>query len=195
VLNGYKIFIDPGHGGWDPGAVNSTLDLRESDVALDIGKHVRDRLNGYGATTEMSRETDVALGSTKSEDLKARTDASNEFGADIFVSVHSNGSDNTSANGIETYRHPDSSSLVEDLANSVHKELISRLGLSDRGVKTGDFFVIDPANVNAWAILPEVGFITNMDDANKLNDPEFRKTAGYAIADGIKNFADSLPPK
>ncbi|USG64968.1 N-acetylmuramoyl-L-alanine amidase [Brevibacillus ruminantium] len=191
-----KVFVDPGHGGWDPGATNGTL--KEKDLTLVIGKHVRDRLKALGATTQMSRETDIALGTDKAADLKARTTASNNFGASIFVSVHINSGGGT---GLETWKHDNSSRYTGDLATAVQKRMVASLGLPDRKVKSapsgrnGDnIYVIDPANNKAWAVLAEVGFIDHATDKEKLQSSQFLKDAGYAIADGINSFVNTLPP-
>ena len=179
----YKIFIDPGHGGTDPGAVNGSF--YEKDFVLDIAKHVRDRLASFGVQTRMSRETDVSL------TPQQRSQASNAFGANIFVSVHNNSSTNTSANGLETWKHDNSSHYVASLAKFVNDSMVARLGRTNRFVKScpserggSNIYVIDPAYTNAWAILPEVLFISNASDLEQLKSTTFRKNAGYAIADG-----------
>ncbi len=187
----YKIYIDPGHGGSDPGAVNGQY--FEKDFALDIAKHVRDKLSSYGAQTRMSRETDIY------PTLQARVDGSNSFGADIFVSIHCNAGGGT---GIETWEHDDSSSFNNQLAQSVQNRLISELKVSNRGVRSApsqrggkNIFVIDPSEINAWAILPEIMFMDTSSDLEKLKSSTFRRDAGHAIADGIVNFIYTLPPK
>ncbi len=92
-----RIVIDPGHGGHDPGAMNSD-GTREKDVVLDIGlklaKKIRDDL---GIDVVMTRSTDVFI------PLEERTAIANKVNADLFVSIHANASLNKSASGIETY--------------------------------------------------------------------------------------------
>ena len=91
------IVIDPGHGGKDPGAVSES-GLQEKELVLDISKQLKSLLESSGAYhVFMTRETDVYL------PLKDRTAFANQKGADVFISVHINSSENSSARGIETY--------------------------------------------------------------------------------------------
>lgn len=92
----YKVVIDAGHGGKDPGAI--AYGLEEKDVVLDVAKRVRE---------ELGRRNDVEVILTRSTDtfleLSERTDIANQRDADLFVSVHANASRNTRARGLETY--------------------------------------------------------------------------------------------
>jgi len=72
-----KIFIDPGHGGNDPGAVANGM--RESDIALEISLHLNEILLGAGPEPRLSRGTDMR---------PAQREAANTWGADLLVSIH-----------------------------------------------------------------------------------------------------------
>ncbi|MBN4067895.1 MAG: N-acetylmuramoyl-L-alanine amidase [Alkaliphilus sp.] len=190
-ISGYKIFIDPGHGGGDSGAQSGDKKHSEKTFVLDMSKHLRDRLEAYGVQTMMSRESDVGL------TLRERTEQSNNYAAHIFVSMHCNAGGGT---GIETWIHDNSSGFAQQLAQKVQASMISKLKVRDRGVKkapsgrtAGNIFVVDPRNVNAWSILPEVLFMDHTDDITKLKSPTFLKDAAYAIADGIIGFINTLP--
>ena len=90
-----KIFIDPGHGGTDPGAVGNGL--LEKDLTLSISLKIRNLLNGYENTqVKLSRDKDITLS------LKERTDMANAWGADYLLSVHINAGGGT---GYEDFRH------------------------------------------------------------------------------------------
>lgn len=190
ALNGYKIFIDAGHGGTDAGAVYGSL--YEKNLALDIAKRLQTKLNALGATTQMSRTGDTF------PTLAARANASNNFGAHIFVSVHINSGGGT---GVETWVHDNSTSYTNSLATYVNNRMAIELGASNRGVKKApsqrnnqNIYVIDPANTNAWAILPEVLFIDNATDRAKLQNSTYLQKAADAIATGINSFVATLPP-
>lgn len=190
ALNGYKIFIDAGHGGTDAGAVYGSL--YEKNLALDIAKRLQTKLNALGATTQMSRTGDTF------PTLAARVNASNSFGAHIFVSVHINAGGGT---GVETWVHDNSSSYTNSLATYVNNRMAIELSASNRGVKKApsqrngqNIYVIDPANINAWAILPEVLFIDNATDRAKLQNSTYLQKAADAIATGINSFVATLPP-
>src|SRR5690625_4127057 len=89
-----KIFIDPGHGGADPGATANGL--REKNLCLSLALKLRDILNQEyaGHTLRLSREADTTV------TLKQRTNMANSWGADYFVSIHINAGGGT---GSESY--------------------------------------------------------------------------------------------
>ena len=162
-----KIFIDPGHGGKDPGAVWENL--KESDLVLDIALQIKLflehlRLQDYLSRKNLlecrlSRHTTIADVS-----LPERTKLSNELGSDIFISLHINAAKNIKATGVETYHFIDSL-LGRKLAKSIHKRLIStfRDVFKDRGIKENKtFFVLK--HTQCPAVLLELGFLTNRND-------------------------------
>ena len=90
-----RIVVDPGHGGKDAGAVRGRY--REKDWNLAVGKELAKLLKKGGFDVKMTRDTDtfIALGD--------RAKISNNFKADLFVSIHTNASKNTKANGFQVY--------------------------------------------------------------------------------------------
>lgn len=91
-----KVFINPGHapnGVPDPGAVNEETGLRESDVALAVGKSAASYLNAAGVETEL----------LQSDSLYEICETANSSDADIFVSIHCNAAEAEEANGTETW--------------------------------------------------------------------------------------------
>lgn len=90
-----KVFLNPGHapnGHPDPGAVNEETGLRESDVALAVGKSAASYLNAAGVETEL----------LQSDSLYEICETANSSDADIFVSIHCNAAEAEEANGTET---------------------------------------------------------------------------------------------
>jgi N-acetylmuramoyl-L-alanine amidase len=92
----FKVVLDPGHGGKDPGAVGAG-GVAEKDVVLEIALQLRERLGADGLDVVLTRDTDVFL------PLEERTARANAEQADLFVSIHTNASANPSLSGIETY--------------------------------------------------------------------------------------------
>ena len=91
-----RIVIDPGHGGHDPGAMNSGL--TEADLVLDVGLRLEKLLLAQpGVEVVMTRRTNVFV------PLEERTGIANRAGADLFLSIHANASQDERARGIETY--------------------------------------------------------------------------------------------
>ncbi|MBI5183131.1 MAG: N-acetylmuramoyl-L-alanine amidase, partial [Nitrospinae bacterium] len=93
----HKIVIDPGHGGKDPGAIGKG-GIEEKNVVLDIAKRLKGIMEKEGNyKVILTREKDVFI------PLEERTFIANEKEADIFISIHTNASDHSLVNGIETY--------------------------------------------------------------------------------------------
>jgi N-acetylmuramoyl-L-alanine amidase len=179
ALLGKTIVLDPGHGDHDAGA--SANGLKEKNVVLDVGLRTRTKMINAGAKIVMTRSDDSFLSLTQ------RTTISNNSGADSFISIHSNAAESPSAHGSEVYYNtafsgPESKRLAEE----IQKELVKRIGTSDRGEKTANFQVIKYTRIPS--ILVELGFITNSDDAAKLGSSTYRQKAADAIFYGTINF-------
>jgi N-acetylmuramoyl-L-alanine amidase len=92
----FRIAVDPGHGGQDPGAIG-VGGVQEKDVVLAIALQLRDRLQAVGFDVVLTRDTDVFI------PLEERTARANTEQADLFVSIHGNASVNERLSGVETY--------------------------------------------------------------------------------------------
>ena len=145
-----KIFINPGHDiDLDSGAVNLNTGRRECDVARDAGKLLACYLQtaGYEVRT------------LQNDDLGLVCETSNEWGADIFVSLHCNAF-NTQARGTETLYK---SFNGQRLANDIQSQIIRSINTVDRGVKERqDLWVLN--GTDATAVLVEMAFIDNDED-------------------------------
>jgi N-acetylmuramoyl-L-alanine amidase len=183
-----KIAIDPGHGGKDPGAVGPS-GLREKDVALTVAKKVAEYLQSASIPVKMTRTSDVYV------ELKDRAKIANSFGADYFVSLHCNAFTSPTACGTETYCYK-RGGKGEILAKAIQDELIAAIGLTDRGVKEGNFYVLRETNMPA--ALTELAFISNPNEEKLLASAEFQNKCALAIAKGIGkviNVQINIPSK
>ena len=178
-----KIFLDAGHGGTDPGAVNQGLNLKESDVNLDTTLRLNRILQNRGYLTKLSRTTDVFVS------LQDRAKMANDWGADYFISVHSNASVNPSVGGTETLYYSNNSPGHE-LAIEVQNQLILQNGLQDRGVIPRPGLAVLRLT-RMPAILAELAFISNPQEAILLSSPEFRQRSAQGIADGLTQYINS----
>ncbi|TPE68012.1 hypothetical protein AMD02_015740 [Halalkalibacterium halodurans] len=169
-----KIFLDPGHGGRDPGAVANGL--QEKDLVLTISKQIRDILTSEfnGVEVTMSRESDRFLSLTE------RANAANRWGADYFCSIHINAGGGT---GFETFIHDSRSPKSVAYQNVVHPEILTTMGVRDRGKKAANFAVLRLTNMPA--ILTENLFIDNPSDAKLLKDPVFLQQVARGHVEGI----------
>ncbi len=173
----YKVFIDPGHGGKDPGAVVG--DAYEKTINLDIALKVEALLKAKGVDVEMSRDTDVYL------TLSNRAQKANNYSADAFVSIHANAASNLYADGVETFHGP-YSITGQGLATNIQTNMVSYTGAKNRGVKSGYYVVLQEASMPA--ALVEVGFMTNPIELNNLLTNSYQQSLARAIADGIYKY-------
>ncbi len=169
----YTIFLDPGHGGSDPGAVYNGRQEKDDTlaIALAVGKYLEE----YGFPVIYSRTEDVY------ESPYRKAEKGNASGADIFISIHRNSSPIPNQySGVE--------SLVYNewlpagtIATNINRQL-EKVGYKNLGVNPRPNLVV-LRDSNAPAVLVEVGFLNN-DSDNALLDSQFDATA-RAIADGI----------
>ena len=178
-----KIYIDPGHGGTDPGSIGNAL--QEKNFTLQIATRIRDILVAEyeNVSTRMSRIGDV----TRS--LSQRTNDANAWGADFFLSVHINAGGGT---GFESYIYPGLSTPTKTYQNIIHEEIIKLVDFRDRGEKTANFHVLRETRMPA--LLTENGFIDTVADANKLKSSSFIETIARGHVNGIAKCFN-LPKK
>ncbi len=170
-----EVVIDPGHGGYDPGAKNNGI--YEKDIALDVAKRVKKYLNKAGYYVVMTRETD------KTVSLKQRVAITNKAKPDLFLSIHVNSSKNPNIKGVETHWYTPQSRA---LAMQVQDELVNKLVTPDRGIKNSRFYVLD--HTKTPSVLAEIGFISNDIEMYQLMTDERREATAKAIADGIIKY-------
>ena len=174
----YKIALDAGHGGSDPGAVYKGR--QEKEDTLDLTLAVGDILKKNGIDVYYTRTTDEY-----ETPFKKATDANNS-GADLFVSIHRNSSENPNQySGVETLVYSDTG-LKAEVARNINNQL-EDAGFKNLGVDERKNLVV-LKRTKMPAVLVEAGFINN-DKDNYLFDEEFDSIA-QAIADGI---LESIP--
>jgi N-acetylmuramoyl-L-alanine amidase len=175
------VFIDPGHGGSDPGAVGNGI--QEKDINLKVSLKIRDRLNQYkDVKVVMSRDTD------KTMSLKERTDKANQSNADLLISVHVNASTSTSASGYETFVYTSVPSSTVAFQNVLHAEMTRLIGksINDRGKKSANFHMLRESNMTA--ALTENLFISNKRDSEWLKKDEFLSLLALGHVNGVVKF-------
>ena len=170
----YRVVIDPGHGGRDPGAIGLG-GLQEKRVVLSISLEVAKRLQKQGMTVTVTRSGDRFVS------LKSRVALAEKAQANAFVSIHANAisRNQTAVNGLETYYY----STGYRLARSIHRSILSRLKVRDRGTKRARFYVLRKTSMPA--VLVEVGFVTGSIDSRNLASTSYRQRMAEAIANGI----------
>ena len=173
----YKVFIDPGHGGYDNGAVQNGV--LEDEINLQISQKIEAKLKAKGVQVKMSRYDDTYLSLTQ------RSRMANNWGSDIFVSIHQNSTTSSSANGIETYYYS-SRQDSRELATEIQNDLIKATNAVNRGVKTANYSVIQTARMSSNLV--ECGFISNPTEAKNLSSSSYQDKVAEGIVNGIMEY-------
>ena len=163
-----KIYIDQGH---NPNAPNTGAEgngVREQDITYEVGVSLARLLDqNPNLETRLSRPTrGTQLGTSNASSLRARVEDANSWGADYFISIHTNASVSPNATGTEVlvYRSP---SPAANLAEDVLQGVVDASGFPNRGVKQRPgLYVLRKTNMPA--ILVELGFISNPQEASLM---------------------------
>ena len=191
------VFLDPGHGGRDPGAVYNGL--REKDLNMSIYRKLRSELEKLGYTVLTSRDSDVYV-----DYVTERSEMVNKTDADVFISIHFNATGVPGANrsGVETYiyepdedikprinkvAHDDPTRLSESkrLADNIHNSVVSVAGANDRGVHGANYAVL--RETVKPAVLVELGYMDSP-EYKKISDDKYQNKLVEGIVTGLRNF-------
>ena len=208
------VILDAGHGGKDPGA--SANGLEEKELTLEIVMKLKAELEDRGYEVILTRSDDSYLELGERSDIANSADF-DISGFPVFISIHINSAASASASGFEVYvkrsdhdvamLSPSSgvklmlkyagydNASLNYFLNRVNLRLASLIcsgfseefpSLSMRGVKSEDFYVLN----TAWmpAVLVEVLFISNKDDARMMADDGFQRSLASVIADAVDNL-------
>jgi N-acetylmuramoyl-L-alanine amidase len=194
------VIIDPGHGGNDPGAVNSIG--HEKDYTLKVGKLLRDDLKKRGFNVVLTRETDTYL------TLTQRVEVANRYQNAVFISLHFNSGGRGRALGIETFtlspvgvahygrglkdsdynamtgNNQDSANIA--LATAVHSTVLQGTARPDRGIRRARFSVL--TGVRHPAILLEGGFMSHPYEARLIANPTYQAKLSASIATAVVKY-------
>ena len=181
-----KIFIDQGHNPNNPNSGAEANGYREQDLVYEIGIRLAALLRANGNfDVRVSRPTATTqLGTSNASSLRARVDAANSWGAEWFISLHANASDNTSATGTEAFVYS-TSSRAFPLAEDIVRAVSDATGEPNRGVSARPTLYV-LRRTSMPATLVELGFITNYAEATLMAEsPELYARAVYR---GILEF-------
>lgn len=192
-LSGKVIAVDAGHGGPDGGAV-SKEGLVEKEVNLAISLYLRDYLQQAGALVVMTREDDRDLASEvtkgyskrKTEDLLTRVSLIEKQKSDMSISIHLNSIPSSKWKGAQSFYFP-TNAEGKRLAESIQHEIRTNLNNTDRLPQTEDeFYLLKTLSIPA--VLVEVGFLSNPDEARLMADSVYQKKVAESIYRGIVRF-------
>lgn len=175
------IYLDPGHGGADEGcARNGVL---EKDINLAIALLVQEQLTEQGYEVIMSRDTDTYI--AKEERVKE----ANRSGADIYISIHQNATDEgAGARGMEVwYEEDDSGRDSKRLAQLIRQQTIKSTGAVERELHgDSDFHVTGSTSMPACLV--ETGFLSNSAERRMLSLSEYQQKIADGIVQGISYY-------
>ena len=190
-LLGKVIYIDPGHGGKDPGTVYK--DIYEKDINLDICLKLEKVLESEGAIVYLTRYGDYDLSnnsySRKKSDLNNRAKIINESGADIYISIHLNSISSSTWKGAQVF-YDDVNKKNIDIANLFQGQLKKDLK-TNREVKEIKTMLMN-RKITVPGILIEAGFLSNPNDRYLLRQDDYQYKICNSIRNGlIKYFKES----
>ena len=192
------IFLDPGHGGRDSGAVY--YNVAEKDLNMQIYRKLRTKLEELGYKVLTSRDSDIDV-----DFVTERSRMVNKTNSDIFISIHFNaaGSTYSKASGIQTYsysdepdypskinqywhNHPDRVSESKRLAAAIHSSLLAETGAKDAGQLERSFAVL--RETAKPAVLLELGYMDNFTESQQIRDSHYQDKLVAGIVKGIQKY-------
>ena len=192
VFRSHTIVLDAGHGGLDGGTSSATGKL-ESTYNLEITLCLNDLLALLGYDTKLIRDSDISVytkGETiaqkKVSDLKERVRIVNETPGALLISIHQNHFSDSRYSGAQVFyaNTPGSEALAQQLQSG----LVANLNPgSKRAIKKGEgIYLMD--HISCTGVLIECGFLSNPEEAHKLETKEYRQKLCSVIASELARF-------
>ena len=181
-----RIYIDQGHNPYGFNAGAEGFGLREQDITYLVGAYLANILNADSRFTAITSRTspDEILGYDTNSSLRTRTEQANQWGADYFLSIHTNANVNPAINGTEAYVYAVNTPSYE-LAVNIVNEIVRRLGPKNNGIyPRPSLYVLRRTNMPA--VLIELAYLSNEGDAALLADKPYE--FAYAIYVGLLNY-------
>lgn len=212
LSEGYKVIIDPGHGGDDVGAIGPS-GIKEKDITLKIAQELKKILKEKGVNAQLTREKDENLS------VEERANFANSNKGDLFLSIHNNSFKTYNIRGSETYylsiepfeelysenlktnQNTSIDLILWDLAQSkflkdsayfaelVQKELDKLWEIPPRGIKQAPLKVL--SGVTMPAVLVEIGFISNPKEEKIMQNDEFLYKIAKSLSEAILQFKET----
>ena len=185
------VAIDSGHGGIDPGKISAD-GILEKDVNLAIASKLKILLEQSGITVIMTRADDNGLyqesdSNKKAADMKKRCSIINGSKADIAVSIHQNSYVGEASKGAQVFYYKQSEE-GKKLAGIIQKNMIKELDNTNKRVEKPDSAYYMLRNTQVPTVIVECGFLSNREEAYKLNNDEYQQKTAYSIYCGIIEY-------
>ena len=193
------IFLDPGHGGKDPGA--QYLGLKEKDLNLQVSMQLKTKLESLGYKVIMSRSSDIDV-----DFITERSKMSNETNADMFISIHFNATGHgldSGEDGIQTYMYQPTGNIPSvinkkwhdnptrlkysyKLGSYIHQSVLATTHAKDAGLLAKSFAVLRESNKPA--VLLELGYMDDSKESQKIRTKEYQQKLVDGITQGIQKY-------
>lgn len=191
LKNQKTIVLDAGHGGEDCGAIGKN-GVYEKDLNLAIATELGHQLTDLGYNVVFTRTEDRLLynedenikGLRKIYDLKNRVRIADSYDDVIFISIHMNAFSDEKYSGLQVF-YSKNDTTSQRLAQAIQKQVTEKLQPSNRrSIKAGDGLYL-MENLRCPAVLIECGFLTNLNECEKLCEKEYQKQLCFSILCGI----------
>ena len=187
-LIGKVIYLDPGHGGKDPGALSGNL--QEADINLKLCLEIQKSLEKEGAIVYLTRYDDYDLSTNnainrKRSDLSRRANMINKSGADLYFSIHLNADTSETWKGAQVF-YVDANKNNEQIAKIMQVQLSKDLKTKREYKKIYDQYLY--RRIEVPGVLIEVGFITNANERYLLKTEKYQKKIGDTITKGVITY-------
>ena len=191
---GPLILVDAGHGGSDPGMIG-VGGLEEKGINLSISLLLRDTLEKSGYSVIMTREEDKGLydssaANKKAQDMQRRIAMIREHAPVLSVSIHQNSYHDAGVHGPQVFYY-ESSVEGKKLAEAVQSSLNDLLEVDrPREVKGNTSYYLLKRSSGILVIV-ECGFLTNPEEAQKLQTKEYQEKVAAAVSEGIRTYLNA----
>ena len=187
-LLGKVIYIDPGHGGLDPGATYK--DIYEADINLSISLKLSNLLEKSGAIVLLTREGDYDLSvnnavNRKRSDLSRRANIINESGCDIYISIHLNSVSSETWKGAQVF-YDNINPKNEVLAKILQEVFKKQLKTTREYQEMTDMYMYK--RVKVPGVLVEAGFLSNANERYLLQKSEYQEKIANILYNGIVQY-------
>ena len=187
-LLGKVIYIDPGHGGRDPGAISGNI--YEETINLEISLKLQEVLEKGGAIVYLTRYDDYDLSvknavSRKRSDLSRRANIINASSADMYISIHLNADTSATWKGAQIF-YEDVNEENEKIARILQEQLKCDLNTNREYKKLSNQYMYKRIKVKG--VLAEVGFITNPNERYLLKQSDYQYKIAESLSNGIIKY-------
>ncbi len=184
------IYLDPGHGGFDGGAIG--IDgTYEKDIVLNICLKLERYFKQSGFKVALTRRTDVALHSpgsknAKRDDIYKRVSLINKSNADLFLTIHANAFSSSKVKGAQVF-YSDKNPSSKDLAGAIQNMISLYHENNHRPSKSiSGKYLLD--HVEIPGCLVELGFLSNPEDLENLKNDEYLEEMAFIIYLGVLQY-------